>query len=34
MKFESMPSTQPYLDPYLDMFRTFDADLRSRRLEV
>ena len=28
MKFGSMPSTQPYLDPCLGMSRTFDADLR------
>ena len=28
MKFESMPSTQPYLDPYLGMSRTFGVDLR------
>ena len=28
MKFGSMPSTQPYLDPCLDMSRTFGADLR------
>ena len=28
MKFGSIPSTQPYLDPCLGMSRTFGADLR------
>ena len=28
MKFGSMLSTQPYLDPCLGMSRTFGADLR------
>ena len=34
MKFESISSTQPYLNPYLSMFRTFDADLRIRRILI
>ena len=29
MKFGSILSTQPYLNPYLGMSRTFDTDLRT-----
>ena len=30
MKVGSILSTQPYLNPYLDMSRTFNTDLRTR----
>ena len=28
IRFGSMPSTQPYMNPFLGMSRTFGADLR------